>query len=106
MELELLKTGGPFLIAVVLIFKMYLEGKPTPVHTFYDREIKRLDKTIATVDSRWSKTNETFTLTLQQFASCVSKLSSKLDLHAQTLENINGNLEKISDRLTHLERRG
>ncbi len=105
-EAELLKTGGPFLIAVVLIFKMYFDGKLAPNHTQYDRDMKRIETSVSKIEGRQLKSFEAFSLTVQRFTSCVEKLSGKLDLHAKTLEIINGNLETISERLTHLERRG
>ncbi len=105
-ELELFKTGGPFLVAIVLIYRMYFDSKnPTPPPTTYDRDIMRLERAIGKVEERNNRSYESFIQSLQHFTSCINKLSAKLDLHAKSLEMINGNLEAISERLTHLERK-
>ncbi len=105
-EIELLKNGGPFLVAVVLLARMYLDSKqPTSKLTTYDRDINRLETAISKIEDKHSRSYESFSQSLQHFTSCVNKLSAKLDLHAKTLEIINGNLEAISERMTHLERR-
>ena len=105
-HIELITSGGPILVAVILISKMYFDSKSyQKLHTEYDREFQRLEMALTKVEDRQAKAYEAFMHSLQRFTSSVDKLSSRLDLHANTLLNINGNLEKMAERMSKLEHR-
>ena len=106
-EMEIVKTGGPLLVAVVLLYRIYFDSRVAAAISpgNYNRDIDRLEKSISKIEDKNTKSYECFTQSIQNFTTCVNQLSGKLDLHAKTLEIINGNLEAITERLTHLERR-
>lgn len=104
-EVDILQVGGPFLLSVILLYRIYHDHSSFKSAANFGCDLDRLEKDIAEVKNRHDSFQASFNQTLQQFISCMSKLTMKLDLHARTLENINSNLEKITERLTDLERR-
>ena len=108
MDLDLIKSGGPTLVAIVLLAKMYFDNRRTMDRdSVANTAVDRFDSRLIQLDQRQIAASETLKSVSKAMESVVARLAElhvQMSLQTQSMEAVKRGFERIIEDIAATKR--